>query len=83
MIIHVNNEPEYFQAIQDAKDKLIVLDIFATWCPPCRKIAPVFEALSREDAYKDTAVFIKIDIDVCPGIKRHLSVWAMPTFYFS
>ena len=82
MIVHVNNEQEYFQAIQDAKDRLIVVDIFATWCPPCRQIAPVFEALSREDAYKDTTVFLKVDIDVWPGIKRHLSVWAMPTFYF-
>jgi thiol-disulfide isomerase/thioredoxin len=80
VIVHVNNEHEYFQALQNAKDKLIVVDIFATWCPPCRQIAPTFEALARQ--HHDTTVFIKIDIDVWPGVKRHLSVWAMPTFYF-
>lgn len=79
-IIHVSNETEYFHAIEDAGDKLIVVDIFASWCPPCRQIAPVFEALARQ--HHKTTVFIKIDIDAWPGIKRHLSVWAMPTFYF-
>ena len=81
VIVHVSNEEEYLQALLDAKNgQLIVVDIFATWCPPCTQIAPIFEALARQ--YHPTTVFIKVDIDKFPGIKQHLSVWAMPTFYF-
>jgi thioredoxin 1 len=52
----------------------------STRCPPCRQIAPVFEALARQ--YSPNVVFIKIDVDKFPKIKTILGVWAMPSFYF-
>lgn len=48
-------------------------------CPPCKAIAPVFEALAREHP---GVVFLKVDVDKTPSIKRILGVWAMPTFFF-
>ena len=39
----------------------VVCDFWATWCAPCRMLAPVFEELS--DQYEEKAVFVKIDID--------------------
>ena len=39
----------------------VFCDFWATWCGPCRMLAPVFEAVS--DKYENEAVFVKIDID--------------------
>ncbi len=45
-----------------ANEKLPVFcDFWASWCGPCRMLAPVFEDLS--DKYEGEAVFVKIDID--------------------
>ena len=48
-------------------------------CPPCRQIAPFFDALSLEHP---EVVFVKVDVDKVPGIGRILGVWAMPSFFF-
>ena len=42
-------------------DKTIFCDFWASWCGPCRMLAPVFEALAEK--YGDKAVFVKVDID--------------------
>ncbi len=39
----------------------VFCDFWATWCGPCRMLAPVFEEIS--DKYEGRAVFLKIDID--------------------
>ncbi|CAJ1965445.1 unnamed protein product [Cylindrotheca closterium] len=51
--------------------KLTVIDFTATWCGPCRAIAPMFEALSKEI---DDVVFVKCDVDEAPGIAQRFSV---------
>jgi thioredoxin 1 len=48
-------------------------------CGPCQNIAPVFEALARQH---HNIVFLKVDVDKVPSIKKTLGVWAMPTFAF-
>jgi Thioredoxin domain-containing protein len=38
-----------------------VIDFYATWCPPCKKIAPRFVAMAEE--FKG-AMFAKVDVDI-------------------
>ena len=42
-------------------DKPVVCDFFATWCGPCRMLAPVIDGLSQ--SFGDKAVFVKVDVD--------------------
>ncbi|KAF2488148.1 thioredoxin-like protein [Neohortaea acidophila] len=56
---------------------LMVLDCFATWCGPCKAIAPQVVKFSGQ--YTD-ARFYKIDVDELPEVAQDLSVRAMPTF---
>ena len=39
----------------------VFCDFWATWCGPCRMLAPVFEDVS--DKYEGKAVFVKLDVD--------------------
>eukprot|EP00537_Pseudo-nitzschia_pungens_P004292 CAMPEP_0172359924 /NCGR_PEP_ID=MMETSP1060-20121228/4033_1 /TAXON_ID=37318 /ORGANISM="Pseudo-nitzschia pungens, Strain cf. cingulata" /LENGTH=123 /DNA_ID=CAMNT_0013081747 /DNA_START=36 /DNA_END=407 /DNA_ORIENTATION=+ len=78
-VVHCSSEQDYHQAIESAGDRLVVVDCFAEWCPPCRKIAPVVEALAREHP---EILFVKVDVDQVPTIKSILGVFAMPSFYF-
>ena len=49
------------EALIGSTDKTVYCDFWASWCGPCRMLAPVFEELS--DKYEDEAVFVKIDVD--------------------
>ncbi|TPX70435.1 hypothetical protein SpCBS45565_g01819 [Spizellomyces sp. 'palustris'] len=50
----------------------------ATWCGPCKMIAPKFEEFSKKYT---KAVFIKIDVDEVPEVAEKAGVSAMPTFH--
>ncbi len=59
MVKYVNGK-ELEELIASA-DKPVFCDFWASWCGPCRMLAPVFEAVS--DRYEDKAIFVKIDVD--------------------
>ncbi|KAL7897670.1 thioredoxin-like protein [Trichoderma sp. SZMC 28014] len=76
----VKTAEEYKQAIK-AQDKVIV-DCFATWCGPCKAIAPILEKASEEAEFKDKVHFVKFDVDELPELSQELGIRAMPTFLF-
>ena len=44
-----------------ASKKPVVVDFFATWCGPCKRLAPVLDELSK--SYAGKATFVRIDVD--------------------
>lgn len=79
-IHYVKTAEEYKQVIK-AQDKVIV-DCYATWCGPCKAIAPILEKASEEAEFKDKVHFVKFDVDELPGLSQELGIRAMPTFLF-
>ena len=59
MVKYVNAES--LEALIASSDKTVFCDFWASWCGPCRMLAPVFEEIA--DKYDEKAVFVKIDID--------------------
>ncbi|MBN9648318.1 MAG: thioredoxin [Terrisporobacter othiniensis] len=53
-----------------------VVDFFATWCGPCKMLAPVFEELSGE---MNTANFFKVDVDQALDVARRYAITTVPT----
>ncbi|CAK3930882.1 Thioredoxin [Lecanosticta acicola] len=74
--VHVlSNKKDFDEAL--GQDKLMVVDFYATWCGPCKIIAP--KVVEMSDRYPD-ARFFKVDVDELPDVAQEWSVRAMPTF---
>lgn len=78
MVKHVTTEAQW-QAEKSAAGKLVVVDFFAQWCGPCKKIAPYIEELSKEFP---GVSFLKVDVDELPDVAGAEGISAMPTFRF-
>jgi thioredoxin 1 len=55
----------------------VIVDFWATWCPPCRAIAPVYEKLSSE--YEGKLAFAKMDTDENGETSGRYGIRAIPT----
>ncbi|KUJ16526.1 putative thioredoxin, partial [Mollisia scopiformis] len=69
------SKAEFDSALKD--NKVVILDAFATWCGPCKVIAPTVVKFSEEFP---NAHFVKIDVDEVPDVAQELGIRAMPTF---
>lgn len=58
---------------------IVVIDFFATWCGPCKHIAPFFQEMSGK---YPTLTFFKVDVDESPDLTNEYDISAMPTFVF-
>ena len=61
-------------------EKPIVLDFWATWCGPCRKIAPDVEALAAQ--YADQAVIGKVNVEEEDELAARFGIRNIPTLLF-
>jgi len=77
---HVKDKADFTSQLESAGGKLVVVDFFATWCGPCKMIAPIMEKLAGE--LKDQVVFLKVDVDECEDVAMDCKVTVMPTFIF-
>jgi thioredoxin 1 len=80
MVHNVESLEEYNQMMSDAydKNKLIVVDFYATWCNPCKKISSFLDILiERYD--KDKVLFLKVNIEELEDLMDDYDIISLPT----
>ena len=71
----LNITKENFEAEVEKAESLVVIDLYADWCGPCKMLAPVMEELERE--YPDVK-FGKINVDNEPDLAALFKVQSIP-----
>ncbi|KAI2809636.1 hypothetical protein BLOT_000785 [Blomia tropicalis] len=79
MVHKVVDVDDFKKQLKEAGDKLVVVDFYATWCGPCRLIAPVLEDISKTS---NKVIVLKVDVDENEELTSEYGVNSMPTFLF-
>jgi thioredoxin 1 len=58
-------------------DVPVLVDFWAEWCGPCRKVAPILEEIAGERG--ETVKIVKLNVEEQPGISRRYNVLSIPT----
>lgn len=58
-------------------DRPVLVDFWATWCAPCRMVAPILEEISKE--YADSVKVAKVDVDQSPMVAQRYQIRSIPT----
>ena len=61
-------------------DKIVIVDFFAVWCAPCKKMKPHLDEISKE--MSNEVIVIKIDVDKNPTLAQEMKVEGLPTLQF-
>ena len=69
-----------FQKEVISSDKLVLVDLYATWCGPCKALAPILEDLEKKYDGKVKAVKINVDDEESLAVK--LGIISVPTVVF-
>lgn len=58
----------------------VVVDFTATWCPPCKMLAPVFEKVAG--TYEGKVTFVKVDVDQTPDVAAKYGISTIPNLLY-
>ena len=73
MIKHVKTTPEFEEAIAEGE---VLVDFWATWCGPCRMLAPVLEEVAAE---RPELTIVKVDVDEAGELAAKFGISSIPT----
>jgi thioredoxin 1 len=72
-----NATDETFEALVLRNERPVVVDFWASWCGPCKMVAPEIEKLAAK--YAGVVDVVKVDVDANPKISQSLSIMSIPT----
>ena len=74
-VIHIGSEEAFDRLI--AGETPVLVDFWATWCGPCRMIAPIVEEIANE--YAGKVVVAKVDVDEMGELAQRYRIMNIPT----
>lgn len=76
----IESTSQFDRAVESAGRRLLVIDLYADWCMPCRVLSPMLERLALEK--RDRATFYKIDVDRSPMLAEKFMAQGIPLVVF-
>lgn len=76
VVQYINGMDQFTQVINSAGNRLLMLDLYADWCGPCRALSPLLEEIAKEN--RDNVSVYKIDVNNNPEIARKFNVTSIP-----
>ena len=73
-VLHINKDNFHKEVLNS--DKPVLLDFFASWCGPCRMVAPILDEIAEE---REDIKVCKVDIDEQPELASRYRVMSVPT----
>jgi thioredoxin 1 len=69
-----------FEELVLKSERPVVVDFWATWCGPCKMVAPELEKLAEK--YEGAVDVVKVDVDANPGLSQAFNILSIPTIAF-
>lgn len=66
-----------FSDVAERANILVLVDMWATWCGPCRQVSPALEQVARDLAGE--VKLVKVDVDKAPQVSERFAIQAVPT----
>ena len=79
-VVSIKTEEDLNKISSEFSDKIIVIDMWAVWCSPCKIFAPIFEKVQQE--YEQDFIFAKINVDENPMVAQRYGISSIPTTLF-
>jgi thioredoxin 2 len=73
----VDASDEDFSEVAEKADPFVLVDMWATWCGPCRMVSPALEQLATE--FAGEVKLVKVDVDRSPKLSQRFEIRAVPT----
>lgn len=74
--LHITKETFEKEVLQS--EKTVLLDFFATWCGPCKMLAPILDEIAEE---REDIKVCKVDVDQEPELAAQYQVVSIPTLF--
>ncbi|XP_068725808.1 thioredoxin-like isoform X1 [Montipora capricornis] len=78
VVVHIETKEDFDIFMKEAGSTLVVVDFYADWCGPCKRIKPAIEDLATKHAGK--AFFAEVNVDENTETAESEAISAMPTF---
>jgi len=76
----INSLEQFNKIMETSKERLLILDFYADWCPPCKELFPVLEKIGKEN--RDSVTIYKINIDRHSELANSFRVTGIPHVAF-
>ncbi len=80
VIRSIDNVEQLNKVVETSNERLLILEFYADWCPPCKDLAPILEKIAKEK--NETVAIYKIDIDRHRELSNSFRVTGIPHVSF-